>query len=398
MKQKIIATLCVCLAILLGASFVFDIWTPKDTDTRLRIGFICENDESTPYTYNFMLARNALEAEYGDRGQSKSQNDVLDSDVSGPVEEMVLHGCQLIFTNSYSEHILELARSNPGVQFCQVSFLPEPAKDVPENYHTFKGSVYEGRYVSGIAAGMKLQEMISSGLIAPSQALVGFVAAFLTPEVISGFTAFLLGVRAIVPEATMRVRTTGTWSSYSLEKSCARQLIADGCLILSQHTDTIGPAMACQEATGALKVWHIGYNQSMLDIAPSHTLISTRINWAPYILAATEAVMKGRSIEQSVDATAVWGHDVCAGFDKNWVEMLELNDVYAAEGTAERVRKEIAEFRRGGKMVFQGDYTGVNPEDPTDTVNLKEGYRENVSSSSPSFRYILDDVITVVPN
>ncbi len=396
MKNKYKVTLAICLAVLLAGSFIFDIWHSRDDGRQLKIGFICENDESTPYTYNFMLARTALESEYGDRVSIESQSNVQDEDVADPIQEMVLHGCTLIFTNSYSEHILEQARLYPDVQFCQVSFLPEPAADVPDNYHTFKGSVYEGRYVSGIAAGMKLQEMISLGQITADQALVGFVAAFLTPEVISGFTAFLLGVRAVVPEAVMQVRCTGTWSSYSLEKACARKLIENGCLVISQHTDTIGPAMACQEAAGKLRVWHVGYNQSMLDVAPSHTLISTRINWTPYILSATKAVLEEQDIEQSVDATSVWGHDVCAGFDRGWVEMLELNDVYAAEGTAERVRKEVAEFRRGGKIVFQGNYTGVNPEDPTDTIDLKEGFRENTLSSSPAFHYILDDVITVV--
>ncbi len=395
MKRRTV-TACICLVVLLVSSFVFDIWHDKTGDLQLKIGFICENDESTPYTYNFMLARSALEAEYGSRIQIESQNNVQNEDVADPVQEMVLHGCTLIFTNSYSEHILEMARLYSQVQFCQVSFLPEPAADVPDNYHTFKGSVYEGRYISGIAAGMKLQEMIDAGLITPDQARIGFVAAFLSPEVISGFTAFLLGARAIVPETVMQVQCTGTWSSYSLEKACARQLIDSGCLIIGQHTDTIGPAMACQEAAGPLRIWHVGYNQSMLDVAPSHTLISTRINWTPYILAATKAVLNGQDIEPNVDAASVWDHDVCAGFDKGWVEMLELNDVYAAEGTAERVAREIAEFRRGGKIVFKGDYTGVNPEDPTDTIDLREGFRENTLSSSPAFRYILDDVITVV--
>lgn len=398
MKKYYIATTAVCLAVLLAASFIFDIWHPRSGDQLLKIGFICENDGSTPYTYNFMLAENAVTTRYGSRVQIESQSNVQDEDVADPVQNMVLHGCRLIFTNSYSEHILEMAEKYPGVQFCQVSYLPEPKPDVPDNYHTFKGSVYEGRYISGIAAGMKLQEMISDGLITADQAVVGFVAAFLTPEVISGFTAFLLGVRAVVPEAVMKVRCTGSWSSYSLEKACTKQLIESGCLIISQHTDTIGPAMACQEASGQLRIWHIGYNQSMLDIAPSHTLISTRINWTPYILSAVEAVLNGTSIESTVDASSVWGHDMCAGFDKGWVEMLELNDIYAAKGTAERVQKEIALFRRGGRMIFQGNYTGVDPEDPSDTIDLSSGFRENVSSSSPSFHYILKDVITILGN
>ena len=116
---------------------------------------------------------------------------------------------------------------------------------VPKNYHTFKGEAYQGRYVSGIAAGMKIKQLISDGIITEDQALVGFVAAFSTPEVISGYTAFLLGARSVVPSTKMRVLYTGTWSSYALEKASAQQLIDDGCVIISQHTDTIGPAIAC---------------------------------------------------------------------------------------------------------------------------------------------------------
>ena len=143
---------------------------------------------------------------------------------------------------------MNLAPEYPNIQFCQTSYMDMNGKTVPDNYHTFKGEAYQGRYVSGIAAGMKINQMIADGVITEDQALVGFVAAFPTSEVISGYTAFLLGVRSVVPKALMRVRYTETWSSYALEKSAAQKLIEDGCVVISQHTDTIGPAIACEEA------------------------------------------------------------------------------------------------------------------------------------------------------
>jgi basic membrane protein A len=268
---------------------------------------------------------------------------------------------------------------------------------VPANYHTFKGEAYQGRYVSGIAAGMKIDQMISEGLITKDQALVGFVAAFPTSEVISGYTAFLVGVRSVVPEAVMRVCYTNTWSSYAQEKSAAEHLINDGCVIISQHTDTIGPAIACEETAESQSVFFVGYNQSMSEVAPATSLVTSRICWEPYIIAATDAVMFNKSIESKVSARIIRGSDVSAGFENGWVEMIDLNLQVAAPGTQEAMDNAIAQFKKGTcDFVFKGEYTGVDPNNPSDTIDLRNGYIENANTSFPTFHYILKDVITVV--
>jgi basic membrane protein A len=212
--------------------------------------------------------------------------------------------------------------------------------------------------------------------------------------VVSGFTAFLLGVRSVAPEATMRVRYTYAWSSYNREKACAKALIDEGCVVIGQHTDTIGPAMACEEAKGSRPVIHVGYNQSMVDIAPSTSLISTRVNWTPYVVGAVEALLEGREIEKSIPGD-VFGNDMCAGFDHNWVELTELNRQLAPYGAEEKLAKAVDALRRGTLEVFKGNYIGVDPDDPSDTVDLSKGYRENANSSWPTFHYLLKDVITV---
>ena len=392
MKRYYLITLGICLLVLLAGSFAYGIWDRAPILDKLKVGFIYENDESTPYTYNFFLAEQALRREYGERVEIISRSNVRETETEEPLRELVDRGCQLIFINSYSEQVEKVAAECPKVQFCQVSFLPSPSDDTPENYHTFKGKAYQCRYVSGIVAGMKLREMIDQGVIQPSEAVVGYVGAYGTEEVISGFTAFLLGVRSVVPEATMRVRYTGTWSSYALEKACAAALIDEGCVLISQHTDTIGPAMACEETTK--KVYHVGYNQSMLNAAPDASLISARINWTPYITGAVGALLSSKPIEKYVDAAAN-GRDMSAGFEKNWVEMLELNKPIAAEGTQARIDQAIEAFRKNQIEVFKGNYTGVNPKNPADTIDLSQGYTENQNSSSPSFHYILRDIITV---
>ena len=395
MKRVYLATALTCalvLAALIGCFRLLNLTGGRDD---LVVGFIYDNDESTTYTYNFSLAKDAVEKKYGSRVTILTCSNVLDDNMEDPLRELCARGCDIIFFNGYSELVMELAPEYPDVQFCQTSYMDMRGRTVPENYHSFKGEAYQGRYVSGIAAGMKLRQLIDDGLITEDEALVGFVAAFPTSEVISGYTAFLLGVRSVVPQAVMHVRYTGTWSSYAQEKSAAQQLIGEGCVVISQHTDTIGPAIACEEATQKKGVYFIGFNQSMSEVAPSASLVTSRVCWEPYVLSAVDAVMLNKKIE-SVVSGRIHGTDVSAGFEKGWIEMVDLNLQIAAPGTQEAMDSAIELFRRGSvDFVFKGDYTGVNPDDPLDTCDLRTGYIENGDTSYPLFHYILTDVITV---
>ena len=395
MKRLYIITLLTCLATLAIFVFSFRMLNPASAKLTLKVGFIYDNDESTPYTYNFSLARDALEKKYADKVEIMTCSNVVDTEMEEPLRELADAGCDIIFFNGYSELVRELAPEYPKTQFCQTSYMDMSGVSVPENYHTFKGEAYQGRYVSGIAAGMKIKEMIEEGVIAEDQAIVGFVAAYPTSEVISGYTAFLLGVRSVVPQAVMEVSYTNTWSSYVHEKNAAKALINDGCVVISQHTDTIGPAIACEEASEFIPVYFVGYNQSMSEVAPGTSLVTSRICWEPYVLAAVDAVWNDKVIETVVTGR-IHGSDVSAGFEKGWVAMDDLNLQIAAKGTQAAMNKAIDQFKRGnGDFVFKGDYVGVNPDDPSDTFNLKSGYKENENTSYPLFHYVLKDVITV---
>ena len=241
---------------------------------------------------------------------------------------------------------------------------------------------------------MKLKEWINEGVIQPEDAVIGYVAAYPYAEVISGYTAFLLGVREVVPEATMRVRYANTWSSYYAEKNIAKELIDEGCIVISQHSDTTGPAVACEEASTYRRIIHAGYNQSMLNVAPTTSLISCRINWEPYVTAATTAVLRDKDIESYVKGN-VNGNDIGCGFAQGWVQMLELNELLAADGTREQLDTLKQQFVDGDCEVFKGSYIGVDPDDPSDTIDLSTGYRENADSSAPTFHYVLQDIITI---
>ena len=357
------------------------------------VGFIYDNDETAPYSYNFYLAQEAVQKTWQDKVRTVMQSNVLDEHIHLAVQKLVNSKCDIIFTNSYG-NIRDLAVKYPHIQFCQASFDSHP-KPAPANYHTFKGEVYQGRYVNGVVAGLKLEEMIKKGKIKPEEAKLGFVAAYPYPEVISGYTAFLLGARSVVPQTVMYVKYTNIWDSYTLEKACAEELLEEGCVILSQHSDTVGPAIACEESY-AKDVYHVAYNIDMTEAAPHTSLTGTRINWTPYILGAVKAVMDNKPIEKAVAGNVHPNNDMSAGFKENWVEMTKVNTALLPKDAPARINAAIEDLKSGKCQVFKGDYTGVNPDNPKDTVDLREGFPENKDSSVSSFHYILKDVITIL--
>ena len=392
-NRKIIATFIICLVMILACSLICGFWSPKAKEGGLKVGFICSEDESTPYTYNFLQGQYALQETYGDSVQVFVRSNVNANAMEESIRELIRKGCSLLFVNNDTTMVVQLAPEFPEVQFCQISMPYISIEGQPDNYHTYNGEIYQARYVAGVVAGMKLREMIDSGALLPGDALVGYVAANDSAEVVSGYTAFLLGVRNVAPEAVMRVRYTGSWSNYTKEKEAAQALVDEGCVILSHHTNTIAPAIACEDAfSRGKRVYFVGYHQSMMDVAPSCALVSVRTNWIPYFLQATEAVMQNEDIEKVVKGN-LHGNDVSAGFEENWVQMLELNTHAVPQGTEDRMNRAITNLQNGKTKVFSGKYTGVNPEDPSDTVDLSGGYKECAKSSSPSFRYILKDVV-----
>ena len=395
-KKKIIATAIICLLALLTVSIFTGFWKKQEDRVQLKVGFICSEDESTPYTYNFPQGQYALTEQFGNRVQVFVRSNVHENVIEESMRELIRKGCRILFINEDTEVPLQLAAEYPSVQFCQISMPTISTEGQPDNYHTFNGEIYQARYVAGIVAGMKLREMIDSGVILPENAVVGYVAANRSAEVISGYTAFLLGVRNVTPDAVMKVKYTGHWSNFPMEKEAAQALIEEGCVILSHHTNTMAPAVVCENAYSEGKgVFFIGYHQSMMDVAPSSALVSIRTNWVPYIVQATEALLQETDIEAHVRGH-LHGNDISAGFEEDWVQMLELNKHAAAQGTEDRMSRMIQAFKNGNADVFRGEYTGVDPDDPEDTIDLRDGFEEDRNTSSPSFHYILDDVIIEV--
>jgi basic membrane protein A len=396
MKKQEAAALLTCILVIVMAS-IYHFRSPKTVQKdSIKVGFVYVGDESTAYTANFIRAQTSIEDAYGDNVVIEAKYNVSENAVETPLMELIESGCDLIFTTSYGygEKTKELAQEYPQVQFCQATCSNANEEPVCKNYHTYMGEVYQGRYVSGVVAGMKLQELIEEGVITKEQAKVGYVGAYPYAEVISGYTAFFLGVRSIVPDAVMTVTYANSWSDYTTEKRLALDLIKDGCVIISQHSDTVGPAAACEKMSKEYTVYHVGYNQSMTDVAPTTSLISCRINWTPYELEAVQAVLNGETIEDNVGG-GTKGSDAWGGFKDGWVQMLDLNELIAAKDTEEYLLNTISALEKNQVHVFYGDYLGVDPQDPTDTIDLNTEYIENESSSAPQFHYVLQDVISV---
>ncbi len=399
MKKKylitaITAVITVCI-LRIGMRFLYTDYTQKN----IKVGFVYIGDSSTPYTNNFVRSQLELEKAFPQNIATISKYNIPEENCEPAIRDLISNGCDLIFGTSYGygDVMKKLAGEFPKVQFCQATCSNANEEPVLQNYHNFMGTIYQGRYISGIVTGMKLKNLIEQGRITPDQAKIGYVAAFPFAEVISGYTAFFLGVRSVVKESVMSVSYTNTWGNTTTERKLAERLINEGCVIIAQHSDTTGPAIACETAStrdGKL-VYHVGYNQTMTDVAPTTSLISTRINWTPYFISATEAVIKGKKIESMVKAD-VFGNDAAAGFENGWCEMIGLNKLIAADGTKEEIDAKIKQFKTKGILVFQGDYVGVNPFDESDTYNLNNPYIENACQSAPAFNYILKDVITVV--
>ena len=388
--------LCIITSVMMCFA-AFMIYSMLETEEKhIKIGFIFSGDEITPYTENFIEAEERLLEEYGDQIECVAKYNVADEQVEEFLDELITAKCDYIIAASYGYEtaVKQTAALHPEIQFC-VPLGDNANEEALSNYHTCFGTIYQGRYICGVIAGEKIKEMIESGIIASDQALIGYVAAFPNAQIISGYTAFYLGVQSVVPKVSMLVKYTDVWSDYYIEKQAASELIDKGCVVIAQHSDTIGPAVACENAKQTIPVYHVGYNQSMTDIAPTRSLVSCSVDFSYYFKQSVNALLHGKKIEDNIDGQ-VYGQDAMAGLKEGWVRILDLNTAILPDDIANIADDMIRKLENGTIEVFSGPFTGVNPNDENDTVDLNTPYKENEKSSAPSFEYVLDDVIMIL--
>ena len=294
--------------------------------------------------------------------------------------ELVDEGCDIIFADSFGHesYMLQAAAEHPEVQFCHATGYQAKGSGLT-NMHNYFTTIYEARYVSGVVAGLKLNEMIDNGKITAEQAVMGYVGAYPYAEVISGYTAFYLGARSVCPSVTMKVTYTNSWADMALEKEAADALIAQGCVLISQHADTTGAPTACQAAG----VPCVGYNVSMISVAPDSALTSAAVVWGPYYTYAAKCLIDGEEI-----AT-----DWCKGYVDGAVEIKELNEKVVAAGTEETVNAVIEKLKNGELHVFDTSTFTVDGKTLEDETYVWDGYyHESELASAPSFTYIVDGI------
>ena len=307
----------------------------------IKIGMICIGDENEGYSANHIngLLR-AMEALGIAKEQVTFKYNIPETEAAYEAAiDLAEQGCNIIFANSFGHetYIALVAEEYPEIEFCHATGTTAMTAGL-ENFHNYFAAIYEARYVSGIVAGLKLNEMIESGKITAEAAKMGYVGAFPFAEVISGYTSFFLGARSVCPSVTMEVRYTNSWGDMALEKETAEALIANGCVLISQHADTTGAPTAC-EAAG---VPCVGYNISMIPAAPTTALTSSYVNWAAYYSFALENVLAGTTFP------ADWS----AGYVDGAVAVTELNPATVPAGAAEKVAEAEAALKAGTLKVF----------------------------------------------
>lgn len=370
-----------------------------------KIGMVCLHDENSTYDNNFIQALRQVQK---DLGLSDDQVVIVtnigeDSSCYDAAVDLAKNkGCKVIFADSFGHEsfMKQAAQEYPEVQFCHATGTSGKIANI-ENFHNAFASIYEGRYLAGIAAGLKLNEMIAAGKITAEQAVIGYVGAFTYAEVISGMTSFYLGARSVCPSATMKVRYTGSWYDQAKEQEAATALIEkDKCVLISQHADSLGAPTACELAG----VPNVSYNGSTYSAGETTFIISSAINWAPYFQYIIETVVKGEAIAP----------DWCGTIATNSVVLSGVNQDVAAEGTIEKINEAIKALEAGTLHVFDtanftvdgktlteyladvdGDYTG-------ETNVIHDGYFDESNAvdfrSAPYFDIIIDGVTNLNTN
>ena len=388
-KLVLVLVLCVCSVFALTAC---------QSKNKVKVGLICLHDESSTYDKNFIDSMYRALDELGLKASSLELVTGIGEDNSCYEKACELAStCDIVFADSFGHepYMLKAAKENPDTIFCHATGTQAHTAGV-DNYYNAFASIYEGRYLAGIAAGMKLNEMIAAGNFTAAEAMVGYVGAFPYAEVVSGYTSFFLGVRSVCPTATMVVRYTSSWYDYDKEYAAATALIASGCKLISQHADSYGAPTACEENN----VPNVTYNGSTVAKCPDTYIVSSKIDWAPYYVKMIKAVMNGEKVaEKDYVGTIATGSVKLDAVGSN-----------AAAGTQEAIDAAKAKLQSGELHVFDTSKFTVNGQPKTsyladvddagdyvgETEVIANGYfHESEYRSAPYFDLIIDGVVLI---
>lgn len=399
------------LAIALCALMVFALCAcsgkkPQDeTNKDLKIGVILVGDENEGYTYAHIEGFKAAMATLGIKEDQVTWKYVIreNAECYDTACQLADDGCKIIFSNSYGHqsYMVQAAEEYKDVVFCPATGDTANVCGLDNVVNLFPYT-YESRYVSGVVAGMKLKELMDAGTV--TDPYIGYVGAYPYAEVVSGYTAFFLGIRSIVPEAHMDVMYTSSWFNLNKENETAKALMAKGCVIIGQHADSTGAPSAVEAALAEGKVaYSVGYNVDMLSVAPNAALTSAQNNWSVLYTKVLKDFMEGNTM----------AHDYMAGYNEDAV-MISALGASCAPGTAEKVAEVIASIKDGSFHVFDintftvggktmdsyefdfstmnADYTAVQYQGETINVITDGYFHESEYRSAPYFDLRIDGI------
>ena len=360
MKKKILA---IFLVVAMVAALAVGLTACKKDDggevdySNIKIGMLCLHDKNSTYDKNFITAMEEVQRELGLRDDQVIIKTNIPEDDTCYQEAMNLvdAGCNIVFADSFGHeaHLIKAAKTEKGkkVLFAHATGTRAHTENLPNFVNAF-ASIYEGRFLAGVAAGLKLNEMITANKFTAEEAKMGYVGAYPYAEVLSGYTSFYLGAKSVCPTVTMDVQFTGSWYDETGEKEAANLLIGKGCKLISQHADSMGAPNACESAG----IPNVSYNGSTFEACPDTFIVSSRINWAPYYKYIIAQMAKAGN-----DATK-------ANVDKDWTGTIKTGSVVltnvgggaAAEGTVEKIVEVREKLVKGQIHVFDTNTFTVN--------------------------------------
>ena len=394
--------LSMCVAVVMVLALCVSMASCDQSEDDFKLGVILLHDEASTYDLNFIEAVNRAAAELGlSEEQVIFKKNIPESnECYEAAADLVDEGCDIIFADSFGHetYLLKAAKEFTDVQFCHATGTMAHTEKL-SNFHNAFASIYEGRFLAGVAAGMKLNEMIADGTITADQAKMGYVGAFTFAEVISGYTSFYLGAKYVCPEVTMEVQFTGSWYDEIKEKDAATALINNGCVLISQHADSMGAPSVCEEKN----VPNVSYNGSTLASCPNTFIVSSKIDWTPYFVYICESVQNGTEIALDWTGTLSTGS----------VALTDVNTTAAAEGTQAKIDEIREKLISGEVKVFDASTFTVLGENLTsymadvdtdaaytkDTEVIADGYfHESEYRAAPYFDIQIDGITLLNTN
>ena len=374
----------------------------KKAAADVTVGLICLHGSYSTYDNNFIIAMKDAQKKLGFK-LAISEDIPEGPECYDEAKKLAQQGCNIIFADSFGheQHMIKAAKEFPNTLFCHATGTNAASENLP-NFGNAFASIYEGRYLAGVAGGLRMKADIEAGKYTAAEAKVGYVGAFTYAEIISGMTSFYLGVRSVVPEATMEVKYSGSWYDENAEKSIAKELINDyGCKLISQHADSHGAPTACEDA----KVPNVSYNGSTLSDGPNTYLINSRINWAPYYEHVINGFLESKKAGEAPKVENDWSEGFKAGSVE--VDKASKNCPDGAQAKLDEVKKDLedgklhvfdlSKFTVGGAAPsaanMMPDPKNTYPNAPAADKLLANGYyHESEFRSAPSFDVIIDGI------